>query len=135
MWDLATGELRRTLQGYTDAVNAVAFTPDGRYAVSGGRDRSFRLWQIDAGEVVTRVTEHNAQNISTPTDPSVGHAKMEKWAISSRNSKTRSAYGGSVQGLWNVRRKLKQYCRKSLVLQTQPTSAVRQTLTSPEGIS
>ena len=34
VWDLERGEALRTLEGHTDAVSAVALTPDGKRAVS-----------------------------------------------------------------------------------------------------
>jgi serine/threonine protein kinase len=42
------GELRR-LEGHTDLVDAVAFLPGGRRALSGGWDRMVRLWDLETG--------------------------------------------------------------------------------------
>jgi hypothetical protein len=36
------------LAGHTDQVRAVAFTPDGQRAISGGDDGSVRIWNLDA---------------------------------------------------------------------------------------
>ena len=35
MWELASGELKSTLQGHTDPVLSVAISPDGKTIVSG----------------------------------------------------------------------------------------------------
>ena len=43
LWDLATGETLRTLEGHTSAVNAVAALADGRRAISGSDDHTLRL--------------------------------------------------------------------------------------------
>lgn len=35
------------LRGHTDAVTAVAFTPDGKRLLSGGRDKAVRVWDLE----------------------------------------------------------------------------------------
>jgi WD40 repeat protein len=42
----------RVLAGHTDAVRAVAVAPDGVLALSGGRDRTARLWDVATGREV-----------------------------------------------------------------------------------
>jgi WD40 repeat protein len=44
----------RTLSGHTKDVRAVAFTPDGRL-ISGGSDRSVRIWNPITGECIATV--------------------------------------------------------------------------------
>jgi hypothetical protein len=52
----------RRLTGHTDAVWCVALSPDGRRAVSGGKDRSLRLWEVETGHEV-RVLPIQAQEV------------------------------------------------------------------------
>jgi WD40 repeat protein len=42
--------LVRTLTGHEDWVNALALTPDGRYALSGSNDRTLKLWDVATGQ-------------------------------------------------------------------------------------
>lgn len=49
IWDVASGDPTRTLKGHTDAVRAVAFSPDGKLLVSGGDDGVARVWETANG--------------------------------------------------------------------------------------
>ena len=42
VWDLASGEVKSTLEGHTDDVNTVAISPDGKTIVSGSDDKTVR---------------------------------------------------------------------------------------------
>jgi WD40 repeat protein len=44
LWDVTTGKELRKLDGHTNYVRALAFTPNGRIAISGSLDGTVRLW-------------------------------------------------------------------------------------------
>jgi WD40 repeat protein len=44
LWGVDTGKVLRRYEGHTHAINAVAFSSDGKYIASGGLDESIRLW-------------------------------------------------------------------------------------------
>jgi WD40 repeat protein len=45
LWDVGTGDLKRTLRGHGNWVGSIAFSPDGKSLVSGGSD-GVRLWSL-----------------------------------------------------------------------------------------
>jgi serine/threonine protein kinase/WD40 repeat protein len=48
--------LTSVLEGHTQAVECLALSPDGRRLLSGGQDRTMRLWDIQSGECVRMFT-------------------------------------------------------------------------------
>jgi WD40 repeat protein len=46
VWDVGTGRLLWTQACHDDDVTSLAFLPDGKTLVSGGRDQAVKLWEI-----------------------------------------------------------------------------------------
>jgi eukaryotic-like serine/threonine-protein kinase len=51
VWDAATGVALGPPLWHRDAVQAVAFAPDGKALLTGGRDRTAQQWEVPAGPV------------------------------------------------------------------------------------
>ena len=47
-----------TLEGHTNHIGALAFSPDGKTLASGGWDRTIRLWDVETGDSVFTITGH-----------------------------------------------------------------------------
>ena len=48
IWSMRTGELKAKLRGHGDSVYAVRFMNDAKRLVSGGLDRSVRIWNVSS---------------------------------------------------------------------------------------
>jgi len=51
VWDSSTGKVQNVLEGHTNGVWSVAFSPDGSRIVSGSFDNSVRVWDSSTGKV------------------------------------------------------------------------------------
>ena len=56
LWNLRPEARLATMRGHTQKVNAVEFSRDGRRAISCGRDRSARVWNVETGEQLAAYT-------------------------------------------------------------------------------
>lgn len=46
IWSVQTGALLDRLSGHEGPISTLAFTPDGRYLISGSWDRTIRVWSV-----------------------------------------------------------------------------------------
>ncbi|PAA68593.1 hypothetical protein BOX15_Mlig022838g1, partial [Macrostomum lignano] len=58
VWDSATGEPRRRLEGHTGDVYTCRFFPSGIVAMSGGADCRIRVWACDTGACAAVIVGH-----------------------------------------------------------------------------
>ncbi len=56
---LPTTKPGQTLEGHSDLVHALSFSPDGRQLASGSYDRTIRLYQVGSGELLQTLTDHS----------------------------------------------------------------------------
>lgn len=93
LWDVAAEQPRLTVLGAGGAVDAVTFSPDGRWAIAGEHAASARLWRLDAS------TRSGSGAI-----PLTGHGSPVKLLVPSRDSRWLATAGvkdSSVQ-LWDL---------------------------------
>jgi WD40 repeat protein len=64
LYEVATGNLLRSFSGHQDFVTSVAFSPDGRFLLTGCRDKTARLWDIETGASLRQLTGHKGGGIS-----------------------------------------------------------------------
>ncbi len=58
--DLLTGRTLRRLQGHEDAILCLATRFDGKVAITGGRDKTLKLWDVDSGGLLGTLEGHTA---------------------------------------------------------------------------
>ena len=65
-----------TLEGHSDGVTSVAYSPDGRWIVSGSRDNTLKVWDTENGQEVRTLEGHS--NVVT----SVAYSPDGRWIVS-----------------------------------------------------
>ncbi|KAF3913701.1 hypothetical protein AA313_de0203191 [Arthrobotrys entomopaga] len=56
LWDVTSGRLAQVLEGHSELINSVIFSPDGKLLVSAGYDEFVRLWEL--GSEVFEKSKH-----------------------------------------------------------------------------
>ena len=59
LWDAASGQTVRRLEGHTDAVTSVHFSRDGKRLLSSSYDATARLWNVETGELIRTFAGHD----------------------------------------------------------------------------
>ncbi|MGB3918986.1 MAG: caspase family protein, partial [Thiothrix litoralis] len=67
------GSLRTVWRGHEAWVLSVAFSPDGRYVVSGSNDNTLRLWEVATGQMVGAPWRGHESWVSSVAFNSDGH--------------------------------------------------------------
>src|SRR5207302_5093998 len=65
---LEAGKELRRFTGDSGTVNSVACSPDGRRALSGGNDRTVRLWEVETGKELRRFAGHDGYAVAFSPD-------------------------------------------------------------------
>jgi WD40 repeat protein len=67
IWEL--NRVLYSLIGHSQAVNTLAFSPDGQQLASGSSDRTVKLWQVATGELLATMTGHKLKITTVAFSP------------------------------------------------------------------
>ncbi len=86
LYDVASWQELRRFDGHKELVRGVAFSPDGRLALTGSIDQTMRLWDVETGREV-RVFKHGGW-LSECKVLSVAYAPNGQFVVSGNNDRT-----------------------------------------------
>ncbi|MBN3889395.1 MAG: ribosome assembly protein 4 [Nostoc sp. JL31] len=79
-----------TLEGHSDGVNSVAYSPDGQHLASASSDKTIKIWDVSSGQLLKSLTGHRDAVSSVAYSPNrqqLASASFDKtikiWDVSS----------------------------------------------------
>jgi WD40 repeat protein len=104
IWDVASGELKRTLTEHTADVYCVRFSHDGKLLASGSTDTRIILWDASTFTPIRVLEGHTAavRDVAfSPDDKTLASAAEDKtfrlWDVASGKEKVRRDHTGQVK--------------------------------------
>jgi WD40 repeat protein len=107
LWDVGkSGITYRELQGHSNVIRSVAFSPDGSQLVSGSHDETARVWSVAGGKLLNTLTGHS-DNVSSvafhPNGKQVASGSADKtvriWTVCEWSDRTHQLFGGEMKRL------------------------------------
>jgi WD40 repeat protein len=60
LWEFPSGKEIHTLEGHSGAIDAVAFSLNGKILATGSRDQTIKLWDVKTGKLIHTLLGHNS---------------------------------------------------------------------------
>ncbi|MGH9880087.1 MAG: WD40 repeat domain-containing protein, partial [Pyrinomonadaceae bacterium] len=85
--------------GHTKPINAVAFSPDGRWLASGGKDDTIKIWDIATGYVLRTLYAHSSNVNALAISPDGKFLASASGNMTDKRDVSTFKQGGIVGGL------------------------------------
>lgn len=69
IWNAASGDLLRTLEGHSGKVTAIAFSKDNKVLVSASDDKTTRPWNVMSGQLIQQLEAHDCPTVAISLSP------------------------------------------------------------------
>jgi len=79
LYKRAAWSVLHTLQGHTGLVHSVAFSPDGKFIVTGSGDHTARLWDVQTGQLLLTLQGHTGSVSSVAFSPDRQSVATGSW--------------------------------------------------------
>jgi WD40 repeat protein len=63
--DISSRNKIRSFTGHTDSIDSAAFSSDGKWLVTGSRDNTARIWEVDSGKLLMTLLSATAGDMQT----------------------------------------------------------------------
>ncbi|OYE03375.1 WD40 repeat domain-containing protein [Nostoc sp. 'Peltigera membranacea cyanobiont' 232] len=101
------GRERNSLEGHSNAVNSVSFSPDGKTLASGSGDKTIKLWNLETGKEIHTLTGHSNAVASvsfSPDGKTLASGSLDKtiklWNLETgKEIRTLNGHSSSVTGV------------------------------------
>ena len=70
LWEIPGGKKLRELGQFPEAVDSIAFSPDGRLVAAGSRDGAMQVWQVTSGVRLSQLNPRHGKILEVEFDPS-----------------------------------------------------------------
>lgn len=67
--ETAVGTILRTYRNHSDSIQALAWSPDGKYLATGGRDKLVHVWDVATGDKICTYARHSTYVYSLAWSP------------------------------------------------------------------
>jgi WD40 repeat protein len=106
LWDVSgtKQQLLRELQGHSDGIRSVVFSPDGSQLVSGSYDKTVRLWSVASGKLLKTLTGHSKAVRCVAFHPNGKQVAswaydMRIWTVCEWSDRTHQLFGKEMKRL------------------------------------